>query len=136
MGFESRRHTPASGDAILVRWHNVEIFTLPLADSIRYYVPIPSQLASYEGLRKFSVPSPSVFGNYKIHFLRALLLKWNIIWQIASSEYIISSVISFLATAQDELTPMGVRYGRVPKSVESGVLVPFLSQLVCAMETF
>lgn len=56
--------------------------------------------------------------------------------RITLSEYIVSSVLSILATARDGPTGIGERYCCVPESVKSGVLVPLSSRPVRAIQEF
>lgn len=71
---------------------------------------------------------------YSSYVLRGSCLRSNIAWQIALSEYIVFSVISFLITTQDGLTAMGERYRRFPDSIKLGVLAPLPSRLLRDIE--
>lgn len=111
--FKVHRRVLPRGVGIFVGWRNLEGFALLIADSFSFYVRVPPCWGEYEVWRVLFASSPSVLAYYSNYTLRFLLLKSNIIWRIALSEYIVFSVISIHSNEWDGTTEIRFPYDSV-----------------------
>lgn len=110
-------HVLLQGGRIFFGCLNVNLFALPTADHVCYYVFVQSRWASYEDSCILGVRGPSLFAYFSNYLLRGSILKSNIFWHIILSEFVVFSVTLIPATARDGATAMGERYGLAPDSV-------------------
>lgn len=109
-----------------VGWHDT-VFSFPAAERQRYYAGVPSWRREIDASTLLTVSSPRVFAYYSDRVLNGTVRKSKNIWRISCSEWVVMTIMSFLAFCRD-----GANKGvsKDPSVTEGVIILPLTRHFV------